>query len=39
MRRALAAADRVDLSALPFDGFPLHGAQRELRHRRGELRD
>lgn len=39
MSKALAAADRVDLSALPFDGSPLNGAERELRHRRGELRN
>ena len=39
MRKALAAADRIDLSTLPFEGSPLRGAERELRHRRGELRD
>lgn len=39
LRTALTAADRIALSVLPFDGSPLHGAERELRHRRGELRD
>lgn len=34
---ALKAASTVDLAKLPFEGSPLHGAQRELRHRRYEL--
>ena len=34
---ALKAASRVDLRALPFDGSPLHGAEREVRRRRTEL--
>jgi serine/threonine-protein kinase HipA len=34
---ALRAAAAVDLSALPFEGSPLRGAERELRHRRAEL--
>ncbi len=37
MTGALNAAARIDLSTLPFSGSPLHGAQRELRHRRSEL--
>lgn len=36
-RTALAAAAGVDLSALPVDGSPVRGAERELRHRRAEL--
>ena len=39
MRKALSAADAVDLRRLPFEGSPLNGAERELRHRCGELRD
>lgn len=39
MRKALAAADSVDLTALPFTGSALNGAMRELRHRRVEIRD
>ncbi|MDY6054760.1 type II toxin-antitoxin system HipA family toxin [Micrococcus sp.] len=38
MRKALAAAEAVDLRRLPFEGSPLKGAERELRYRRGELR-
>lgn len=34
---ALKAASAVDLSELPFEGSPLTGAQRELRHRRYQL--
>lgn len=34
---ALKAAASVDLESLPFEGSPLRGAQRELRHRRLEL--
>ena len=36
-KSALAAAQTVNLAALPFAGLPLNGAERELRHRRGEL--
>ncbi|MCS5716009.1 HipA domain-containing protein [Herbiconiux sp. CPCC 205716] len=36
---ALRAAGSVELSALPFEGSPLKGAERELRFRRAELRD
>lgn len=36
-RLALTAAAKVDLAALPFEGSPLHSAQRELRMRRSEL--
>jgi serine/threonine-protein kinase HipA len=36
-KSALAAAQTVNLAALPFTGSPLNGAERELRHRRGEL--
>ena len=36
---ALKAAGRVVLASLPFEGSPLHGAEREIRHRRGELAD
>lgn len=35
-RIALAAAAGVDLAALPADGSPVRGAERELRHRRAE---
>ncbi|XKH58719.1 HipA domain-containing protein (plasmid) [Citricoccus nitrophenolicus] len=34
---ALKAAAAIDLSALPFEGSPLNGTLRELRHRRYEL--
>ena len=34
---ALKAASAVDLATLPFEGSPLHGAQRELRQRRYQL--
>lgn len=34
---ALKAASAVDLTSLPFEGSPLTHAQRELRHRRGQL--
>lgn len=34
---ALKASSSADLSSLPFEGSPLRGAQRELRHRRSEL--
>ena len=34
---ALGAAERIDLTELPFEGSPLKGAQRELRMRRAEL--
>ncbi|NUL46098.1 type II toxin-antitoxin system HipA family toxin [Cellulosimicrobium funkei] len=34
---ALKAAAAIDLSTLPFEGSPLNGALRELRHRRYEL--
>lgn len=34
---ALKAASAIDLAALPFDGSPLRGAERELRFRRHEL--
>lgn len=34
---ALKAAASADLESLPFEGSPLRGAQRELRHRRLEL--
>lgn len=34
---ALKASASVDLRALPFVGSPLNHAERELRHRRGEL--
>ncbi|GAA1416171.1 hypothetical protein AUR04nite_35250 [Glutamicibacter uratoxydans] len=34
---ALKAAESVDLSVLPFEGSPLRGTQRELRHRRLEV--
>ena len=34
---ALKAASTVNLRELPFDGSPLHGAQRELRFRHMEL--
>lgn len=34
---ALKASTSVDLSQLPFDGSPLRGTQRELRHRHLEL--
>lgn len=34
---ALAAAARVDLTAIGFEGSPLHRVQRELRFRRAEL--
>lgn len=37
-RLALKAALQADLATLPFDGSVLHGAQRELRHRREEFR-
>ena len=37
-RLALKAALQADLATLPFDGSLLHGAQRELRHRREEFR-
>ena len=37
MTVAMTAAAKVDLSALPFTGSPLKGAERELRHRRYEL--
>lgn len=37
-RLALKAALHADLATLPFDGSALHGAQRELRHRREEFR-
>lgn len=33
----LRAANSVDLSALPFEGSPLRGTQRELRFRRHEI--
>ncbi|GAA1348073.1 type II toxin-antitoxin system HipA family toxin [Arthrobacter roseus] len=36
-RLAMKAAGFVDLSSLPFEGSPLNGAQRELRHRRAQL--
>lgn len=34
---AIRAASQVELSDLPFEGSPLDGTLRELRHRRGEL--
>lgn len=34
---ALAAANRIDLTELPFEGSPLNGAQRELGFRRSLL--
>ncbi|GAA1060279.1 type II toxin-antitoxin system HipA family toxin [Agromyces bracchium] len=34
---ALRAATKVDLAGLPFEGSPLHRAERELRLRRNEL--
>lgn len=34
---ALTVAQSIDLAALPFEGSPLNGAERELRFRRGEL--
>lgn len=37
-RLALTAAERVDLSTLPFQGSPLNAAQRELNTWRSELR-
>ncbi len=37
-RLALKAVLQADLAALPLDGSALHGAQRELRHRREEFR-
>ncbi|MFL4475211.1 type II toxin-antitoxin system HipA family toxin [Paeniglutamicibacter sp. MACA_103] len=36
-RLALKAAASVDLAALPFEGSPLRGAERELRFRRHEM--
>ncbi|MGB9035698.1 MAG: hypothetical protein WCC45_14385 [Paeniglutamicibacter sp.] len=36
-RLALKAAASVDLAALPFEGSPLRGTERELRFRRHEL--
>lgn len=33
----MRAAATIDLSGLPFEGSPLNGALRELRHRRHEL--
>lgn len=36
-RLALKAAASVDLTALPFEGSPLRGAQRELRFRRYQM--
>lgn len=35
--RALKAAAALDLATVPFEGSPLHRAERELRLRRGEL--
>ncbi len=36
-RLALKASMSIDLEMLPFEGSPLHGAQRELRFRRHEM--
>lgn len=36
-RLVLRVAKGIDLSELPFDGSPLHGAQRELSSRRHQI--